>query len=198
MIRTVLLLFAISATVFGAQIVVSFDTTSFSTGPHYLDFQLNGADAVLSNNAVSIQNLQTGGGSFDGAATLDGGATGTALTGFNIVDSDPTGFNAVLQQFTAGTQVKFVLDYSLNYTGPGFPDQFTFTILDENQFSIVSEGNGALLTIDLTSGATPQLLPANLDYGGGTVTIEAVPEPATFMLVAPLAGIAFWLRRRTH
>jgi hypothetical protein len=193
----ILLFLATVAGCFGGPVVISFDTTPLAPGTYFLDFQLVGADDALgnSNNTVTVGGLQIAGGSFAGAPLLDGGATGSAESGFEIIDSDFSGFNAVLQTFTAGGLLRFLLNYTQNYTS-GFPDQFTFAILDFDEQSIVTGGNGALLTIPLMPGSTPALLAASLDFGGGSVTIDPIPEPSTFTLVAPFAALALWRVRR--
>lgn len=195
----ILLLLITAAACFSAPVVISFDTTPLAPGTYYLDLQLVGADDSLgnANNTVTIEGLQITSGSFVGAPVLDGGASGNSTDGFEIIDSDFSGFNAVLQMFTPGSMLRFLLDYTRNYTS-GFPDQFTFAILDSGLNSIVTEGNGALLTIPLQPGGTPALLAASLNFGGGSVTIEAVPEPSTFTLVLPFAALALWRVRRAQ
>ena len=158
-----------------------------------------GADDPLgnANNTVTIEDLQITAGAFVGAPVLDGGASGSAAAGFEIIDTDFSGFNAVLQTFNPGGLLSFVLNYTQNYTS-GFPDQFTFAILDADQNSIVADGNRALLTINLQPGSTPSLLSASLDFGGGSVSLEPIPEPSTFTLVAPLAALALWRVRSSR
>jgi hypothetical protein len=175
-----------------APIVVSFDTSAL-VGTHFIDLQLNSGDDLTGNgnNTATLTDFQFGGGSA-AINSLDGGASGTVAGGFTITDTSPFGFNGVLLSLTPGTLFQFTLNVTQNFT-TGLPDQFSFAILDNTLASIVSAGNGALVTIDLGVGIGPQLLASD---AGVTATISSVPEPRTLTLVAPLLALGVLRLRR--
>lgn len=181
-----------------APITVNFDTSVLPAGSYYIDIQLNSGDDPIGNgnNSATLSGFQFGGGSAV-LQQLDGGATGTVAGGFTIVDTDASGFNAILLSLTPGSSLRFNLDVTNNFTSGLNPDQLSFALLDNGFNPIVSSGNGALLTIDLGTGALPQLLPADAAFGGGSVTLTGVPEPQTLTLLVPALAVGiFRLRRR--
>lgn len=174
---------------------VKLDTSGLAPGTYYLDFQLISGDTVIpnANNTVIVDFLGLSGGAPTAPPTLNGGASGAFATGFNFTDSQF--FNAALVPVTFGTQLSFRMSYTTNYTS-GFPDEFSFAVLDSSMTSIVSSGVGASLVVDITGlNAVPAVFAADAAYGGITPALSAVPEPATGMLAVPLLAL-LWRQRR--
>jgi len=122
--------------------------TGNPAGPFSVDFQLiDGSGAGDDNNTASIGALSFGGGNPSGAPTLVGGASGDSISGVQITD---TGFlNEFIQRFIAGTKLSFQIQLTTN-PDVGFPDGFTFAILDAGGNTIPTESlSFALVAVDL-------------------------------------------------
>src|SRR5690349_8196934 len=172
------------------DVTISLDTSSLTAGGYFLDYQIAGTDAVLGQNTVAINNIQLGGGTFSNE-TLSGGASGT-FNNYSIVDTDV--FNEALVGFQLGSEVKFGLSFTDNFSGGGTPDSFTFALLDSNFNSIVSSGLGASVLINLDGGRpVVQLFAADQAFNSVTpiivLPVSQVPEPAGWLLVLTLVVI---------
>jgi hypothetical protein len=185
-----------------ADVIVTLDTTPLQSvgGTWYLDFQLADGDGVA-NNTVGISGLSLGGGSTAGAATLNGGASGT-FPALMLTDSDF--FNEALIPFVAGSMVTFVLSDTNNFAGGFFPDTFTWAVLDGSSNSIVTNpfslGAGLVILLDGTA-MNVTTVAADAAYNNITPQLSSptpeVPEPATgVLLLTGLGCIAIASRRR--
>jgi hypothetical protein len=175
-----------------------------SAGPFDLAFQLtDGSGLGDTNNTATLRNFQFGGGSA-GACPANcvgfGGASGSAAS--SIVLTDTTFFNALVEGFTPGSTLSFLVDLTTNVDSGGTPDTFAFSLLDSSGFSIPtldSSGADSLLTVTLDS-AKPAILAygsdvSRLTNGGSGVALSlaaptigspggpSVPEPGTLLLV---------------
>ena len=120
----------LSAAPAGAQAVynVTFNTSSVSGTPGYLDIEFNPGSGASQAATAQVLNFNPGGGTLTGAATLAGNVTGT-LPG-TLTFQNSTAINDYVQGFTYGTQVSFVLVLSgPAITSPnGSPDGSSFSV----------------------------------------------------------------------
>jgi len=171
-----------------------------SAGPFYLDFQLNDGAGLGNNDNTAVLSA------FDfhgGAALTDvnafGGATGDLASTVTLHDS--SFLNEFFQSFTPGQSLDFHLTLSTTVDTPT-PDLFVFSILDRNTFTIATTAaSDALIEITI-DGLTPSLQTYAGDVAGGGIALDApsiaaVPEPATYGLIAAGAffAAALWRRR---
>lgn len=179
---------------------VTLDTSNL-TGPFYVEFQLNdGSGTNDGNNTVELSNFQFGGGGPVGSlTTLTGGTTGSLTTGVVITDS--SFFNEFIQQFDPGSILSFELHLIPNLDS-GSPDQFSFAILDDQQFELPTESDSdAFLTIDFTSPLSVQPFSSALgsDPFLTAPTIKAIPAPGTLaLLLVGLGGLLRFGKRHAH
>jgi|SRR5689334_4464155 PEP-CTERM motif len=179
---TMLALLSVPVLVRADQIFdVSLNTSSISGSPFTVAFQLtDGSGTLDANNTVTISGLDFGtGGSASGAANLISGATGNSASGFTLTDSDF--FNAVEQQFIAGSMLSFTFDLTGNFDGIT-PDEFAFSIEE----IATSDPGGALVIADV--GNTPQTFAASSPYQAlGSAQLatptSSVPEPSSLLLL---------------
>jgi hypothetical protein len=158
-----------------AVIPVTVDTSAFAGMSGRFEFDLFDGDGVA-NNTVTISNIVTDGtlGAVDCSIGCSGGPA--------YVLSDSLGFGSLLQDLILGSTFSFVANYTNNF-GSGPPDQFVFFLLNPaTNFSLIDTsldspyGDAlALATLDGTG---------NIQTADAGVTIGAVPEPATALLVA--------------
>jgi hypothetical protein len=138
--------------------MVTVNTSSLSgnpAAPFYLDFQLTNGAAV--SNSATISNFSFGGGSASGAATLDGGASGSLAS--SVFLTDTSFINEFYQAFTPGSLLSFFVTLSRNVDSSLQPDGFSVAILDNNLFNIPTTGFGdQLVSVDINS--------ANFGAGG--------------------------------
>jgi hypothetical protein len=195
---TLLLLACLLA--YPAVVDVRLETGPLGAGTFFFDFQLNDSDGVFGNAAV-IDRLAWAG-LVAGPVTLDGTATGDLGAGFHLSDGDPAPslFNGILIEFLNHPQgvFRFRLELSGSYSGAGFPDLFSFAVLDESFAAVRSAGTGALLEA-LYSDTGPQLtaFAADAEFGNVAPEILGVPEPSSRIpaACALLAGMVFAFRR---
>lgn len=160
---------------------VSLNTSSISGNTLTLLFQLtDGSGTSDANNMVTINGLNFGvGGSASGTANLTGGATGNTAAGFVLTDSDF--FNAVEQQFVAGSVLSFTFDMTSSSDGIT-PDEFAFSIEEIG----TSDPGGAFVVTDV--GGAPQTFTSSSPYqalGAAQVTppTTTAPEPSSLLLL---------------
>ncbi len=192
-----------------------------SAGPFSLAFQLD-QGSQAGNNSATISDFSFGAGGSAGSscpAALSpctfGGASGDISSAVDLNTS--SAFNALVENFTPGDTLSFVLDLTTNVDAGGTPDAFAFSILDSSGNPIPTldpTGADTLLTINIDS-ASPAFLtyatdPSSDTLGGSgpSITMDApivsspsaVPEPresGLFCMGVLLAGAFLW-RRRTQ
>jgi hypothetical protein len=176
-----------------------------SAGPFSLAFQLLDGSQPNNNTAtISDFTYGVGGNAGSGCPAVlvpctFGGASGDIGSGVSLNDS--SAFNALVETFTPGSSLSFLVDLTTNVDAGGTPDAFAFSILDSGGGSIPTldpTGADTLLTINVDS-ANPAILTYATDSSrntlGGTgpsITMDApivTPEPGTLILLT--TGILF-------
>ena len=171
---------------------ITIDTSSLPANtPGFIDFTLNGGFPAT----AVITNFVNPGGSLNAASIFlqdaSGGLPGTVILGSNNSDYD--------EGITYGTAISFVLAFS-ETPGGTTGDVFNLSLFDTSFDGLLTQdttdGEIVQIQLDTQGGVTPDAL---LSPSGGPsfATITAVPEPASWMLVAGL-GVFFFLRRRDN
>ena len=190
----------------GVIYTVNLDTTAL-VGSFGLAFQFaDGTGTGDGNNVAVISDFQFGGGSPLSTQYL-WGATGSLSDTVTLADSDPLG-TYFAQQFTPGGTLSFLLALTTNVDDGGVFDVFTFALTDSAFFNIPTTSGASgdypdvMLSITLDSD-TPTPRTYGTDYPERTLIAlnapvwdNAVPEPATWLPVGSILGIACCLRRR--
>lgn len=174
------------------SILVVVDTTPIAGVSGFLAFDFVDGDGVV-NNQVTIDAFGTDG--LFGPSVLTGDATGD-LTPGPLVLGDSTFFNEALVPVQYGTVFGFELHTTDLGGGVPAPDEFALFILDGLQGPLATSdpsGANAMLIVDLTSQTSGPIV---FQAGGAQVSIFAIPEPGTMLLVS--VGIAFLAARRTR
>ena len=134
-----------------------------------------------------------------GQATVSGGTGNTALTQltFGLANNDT--FTRAVFNINASTGGSVLIHVEgVNINGGFFEDDFTVDANGQNFFTITAI-NGQLITrisLQGINGATFEDV-RQVRIGLGTFTPEAVPEPASMLLLGTgLAGLAAGVRRR--
>ena len=171
--------------------------------PFYLDFQFANGSGAAGNNTISIGNFVLTGGSPTGSASTFGSASGDLSSSVTLTDSSTP--SELFQQFTSSTtDIRFVINSTLNVDAGLTPDMFSVAILDSSlgspaQIYTSAPDTVSLFTETITSATTPNLAwyhgvgPADGSNSGAFngVTAIAVPEPSTYSYLA--GGFAFLL-----
>jgi hypothetical protein len=193
-------------------------TAEAAAGPFSVAFQLDQGSQADNNTAtISDFSYGAGGGAGSGCPAalspcIFGGAGGDISSSVELNTS--SAFNALVETFTPGASLSFLLDLTTNVDSGGTPDVFAFGILDSSGSPIPTldpTGADTLLTINIDS-ANPSILTYATDASsntlggsGPTITMDApivsspsaVPEPrlaGLFCVAVLLAGTS--LRRR--
>lgn len=171
-------------------------------GPFELVFELtDGTGGGDGNNTVILSRFSLGPGGSSGAPTTFGAVGGDIDSAFTFVDS--SFLNYLIQPFSPGPTLNFIIDTTDNVDVGSVPDGFVFFITDRTGNPIPTEAGpfaDMFLTVTFDS-SHPSIetfasdsgrIPAG---GGGPISIAApeatvVPEPGMFFLF-PL-GLA-WL-----
>ena len=166
-----------------------------TAGPFSIDFQLAGSGG--STATLSDFSFGAGGGPA-GVPTLVGGATGDLSSTVTILDD--SFLNEFTQAFTPGDILSFHLSLSGTAPAVGFPDEFSFAILDRTGAELPTNSfANVFLSADITPSPSVESFGSDLaraPQGGGraidiappVVVPSSVPEPVTLLLVA--AGLA--------
>lgn len=166
---------------------VGIDTSGIAGQSGFLAFDLISGDNGIANNTVSIFSLNTDGLLSDAS---------------NVYVTDNNFFNEEVRGITFGNFLNFQFTVTENFEAPGFPDQFSFFLLDVTglQTLVGSDdpfGADALFALDITGER--QVSP--LVFTSKTTNVSwgvAVPDGAsTLALIAvALAGMVIVAQRR--
>jgi hypothetical protein len=189
-----------------------------SAAPFALAFQLV-AGSQSNNDTATISDFKFGTGGSAGSGCpataspcIFGGASGDISSSVGLNTSGA--FNALVETFTPGSSLSFLLDLTTNVDTGGTPDAFAFSILDSSGSSIPTldpTTADTLLTINIDS-ARPTILtyatdPSRNTLGGAgpSITMNAptavpptspVPEPGALSLLGICVLCARAFRRR--
>lgn len=188
-------------------------TSAAPAAPFSLAFQLvEGSQA--NNNTAIISDFAYGVGGSAGsgcpavlAPCVFGGASGDISSIVFLSTSGP--FNALVETFTPGSSLSFLVHLTSNVDAGGTPDAFAFSILDSSGSSIPTldtSGADTLLTVNIDSANPPILTyatdPSRNTLGGfgPPITMQApiatpVPEPGTVVLLSTC--VLFSWRKRS-
>jgi len=188
-----------------------------SAAPFAMAFQLV-AGSQPNNNSATISHFKYGTGGSAGSGCpapvspcIFGGASGDISSSVSLNTSGA--FNALVETFTPGSSLSFLLDLTTNVDTGGTPDAFAFSILDSSASSIPTldpTTADTLLTINLDS-TSPTILtyatdPRRNTLGGAgpSITMNAptvapptspVPEPGALSLCICVLCAGAFLRR---
>jgi len=149
---------------------------------YWLDFQLIGSN----NNNVILQNFNFGSGGAADSTTdfYQGGATGDAGSSVTL-NGNGYFLTEFSEEFTPGDSLSFHVDVSSINTGSsGFPDMFSFAILDSNGYELPTPGpyeDFFDITFDSTTNPTVATYGSDsYNLGAPTVSgpVSTTPEPA--------------------
>jgi PEP-CTERM motif len=214
---------ALAATAAHAQTyLVTINTSTLSSAalsgdaPFGLEFQMNYGGGSAGNSAT-VSNFNFGGGSATPGTTFvtnsqggAGTATGSLASQVTISDNAANPFNLFSQNFTPGSTVSFNVTLTDNGPFGQTPDGFVVA-LDEGPdgFEIPTTQDGASndgvalaefdlragsVTVDTYAGANNPDLGG--DFSGVTVSVQAVPEPSSWLLGLGACAMFAGLRRR--
>jgi hypothetical protein len=190
----------------GVIYTVSLDTTVLvGTGPYWLAFQFaDGSGTGDANNAAVLSDFQFGSGGPVATQYISGPASGSLTGSVSLSDSDPLLSAFFAQQFTPGAALSFVLQLTTEVDPGGVYDQFTFGIAD-NGFAYLPTTStlapDVFLSV-LVDSDTPTREVSGTDLNRTIIALDApqvdnaVPEPATWLPVGLVLGVAGCLRRR--
>jgi hypothetical protein len=215
---SVLVLAAALARLASAEtITVSLDTSGLighPAGPFSLEFQLtDGSSLGDGNNTFQLTSFLFDSGSAQGSPTLQGSASGDLTSGVTLTDA--SFLNKLTQQFSPGSSLSFVIQYTTNVDSGSPPDEFGFEILDSSGAALPSTSFATLgfdsqLIIDIDS-SNPAAQTFALDNttppaaGGSPITMDAptvtpggppppvnTPEPGSIWLLATGVVAVVW------
>lgn len=185
----------LSARLDAASFLVSVDTTPLAGRSGFLAFDFTAGFPVPGNSTV-ISGFSTD--SALGSGVPSGDASGTLVPG-PLTLGDTQFFNEWLQGITSfGTTLSYRLDLGSLAVLGGFPDSFSFFLLDSNKVPFATtdpSGADALFTIDLTGPSTaPVVFSSDFAVASVEPVPVGVPEPSSlWLLLVPL----LLLRRKT-
>jgi hypothetical protein len=192
-----------SGSLSAAEVVtIQMDTTRWqgSSAELALDFVGFGSPS----NIIDITSFQTDG--ILGSQTVTGDESGILPGTVTMRTSPSSFFNEDLADITFGSYLYFQFQARVNVGPSGaFPDEFSLFVLDNlgNPLVLTTDptGSNAVATVDLTGDtqplATSYSSDVTLTQGVAAPPGSAVPEPATWTLVA-FAGAWLALRKRVR
>ena len=160
-------------------------------GPFKIGFQLtDGGGVGNKNNTVVISNIQFGGGQASGIASVLGGAIGSLTSSVTLTDS--SFLNVLIQPFSPGAQLSFLLTFTTNAEAEETPDQFSISILDRSGNEIPTTGGAAFdvvlaLSLGLAGDVSIQTFagdPRRPPTAGGGPAATGVPSITSFVTVS--------------
>jgi hypothetical protein len=185
-------------------VAVNLNTSPLFGGQFSLVFDLIDGDATA-NNSATVNNAQFGGGGLIGSPILTGSAAGS-LSGI-VTLTDSAFFNEYFHDFSSGSLLSFVLDFTANFAG-GTPDSLTFLLIDNSTGfpipTLAPLGTDVFLAVDL-NGSSPVVQtfgtdPARTNFAiaaPDVSSVASVPEPNFAVLIgAGLVGLALVARLR--
>lgn len=185
---------------------VSFDTAQLPapTTGYNLDFLLvNGSGTANNQQSVLANNFDFDTGSATAGTTFSrSGGSGNATSGFTLTDSAFR--NEVGQGFTRGSDLFFNLRLTTGAASTTSPDVFSFYLFDgtsaSRNYVLTNDPTGAnaLFTVNFDSLSNPTITSYTTTptFGSQTPTVQAVPEPATWLMVMlGLIALGLWRRR---
>jgi hypothetical protein len=181
----------LAAPCFGSAVFqISVDASSLPPATSgFIDFTLNGGFAAT----ATISNFSNPGGSLDASSIFLQDASG-ALPGAVTLGSNNSDYD---EGITYGTPISFLLTLSDTPSGTT-GDIFNFSLFDTNFDGLltqdVNDGEIVQFQIDTRGNITSDALP-NPSGGPSLATIEAVPEPATWLFGATSILVLMFRRR---
>jgi hypothetical protein len=172
---------------------------TLASGHYTLDFQLTDGDGTAGDNTVVVSNFMISQ-TLIPSLTLIGSATGTLGSSVVLTDNPIGDANQGFSHTAGSGTISFRFSYTTNPNTSGFPDEFSFSVLDNNLNSIVTNpaSNGGLIQLDINSAtAVPQVFAADQRFGSIDPAISrvvgtgAVPEPGSWPLVAGALAVGF-------
>jgi hypothetical protein len=181
-------------------LTLTLDTSVLAGGTYTAVFELIDQDGAV-DNSVALDFFHFGGGGALGSPDYMGttGVSGDLTSGISLDDSG--GFALFTQQFTAGSQLSFVVQATDNLApGAVGPDSFAFALCDVTFSTCYSDdASGALATANLNGGTlqTTDFATFGDSSIGLAAPVAAVPEPSSLLLLLPaIAGLAGITRRK--
>ncbi len=182
---------------FAAVYDVTIDTTDLTGTDAYLAFDLIDGDSVTANNTATISNFLTD--ATLGMADSTGGVSGTLPGTVTITDTDA--FNELLQAATLASSISFRLDLTENNPGDSVPDQFSFFLLNSDEFPLYSTddptGTDAVFAADIFGPGSVELYvftPTSSPAASTSVTVVPLP-PAILLFLTGVSLLALNRRR---
>lgn len=152
----------------------------------------------FAGNTATLSGFSFGpGGGPAGSPTMTGGASGDL--GSTVALSETGFLNEFTQPFMPGNLLSFRFELTQLTQPLGFPDEFTFAILDRTGAELPATGFAdVFLNIDITSAPSVETFgsdPNRAPQGGGSplniappaIESGGVPEPATIFLCTAAA-----------
>ena len=170
-----------------------------TTGPYYLDFQLNGDGLpAAATNSVTVNNFAFTLGNASGAATTYEGASGSINTSVLLSLNSTNTLNELYQGFSA-TTTDIQFDVTTTGNGSGItPDTFLIEILNGslNPITTNAPDTVSLLSQPITGTVTLANVGTYRSTNPAGVTVSAVPEPSTWAVALLGLGVLTCITRR--